>query len=72
MHPLYSVIIPCYNEEAVLRETHKRLTQVLSAMEGDYELIYVNDGSRDQTPQILRELDAADIEKLFGQDALEN
>lgn len=60
MHPLYSVIIPCYNEEAVLRETHKRLTQVLSAMEGDYELIYVNDGSRDQTPQILRELAAAD------------
>ena len=60
MHPLYSVIIPCYNEEAVLRETHKRLTQVLSVMEGDYELIYVNDGSRDQTPQILRELAAAD------------
>ena len=60
MHPLYSVIIPCYNEEAVLRETHKRLMQVLSAMEGDYELIYVNDGSRDQTPQILRELAAAD------------
>ena len=60
MYPLYSVIVPCYNEEAVLHETHKRLTQVLSRMDGSYEIIYVNDGSRDKTPQILRELAASD------------
>ena len=60
MYPLYSVIVPCYNEEAVLHETHKRLTQVLSKMDGDYEIIYVNDGSRDKTPEILRDLSAAD------------
>ncbi len=60
MYPLYSVIVPCYNEEAVLHETHKRLTKVLSQMDGDYEIIYVNDGSRDKTPEILRDLSAAD------------
>lgn len=60
MNPVYSVVVPCYNEEAVLRETHKRLTGVLSKMDGDYELIYVNDGSRDETPAILRELAAED------------
>lgn len=60
MHPFYSVIVPCYNEEAVLQESHKRLTQVFSAMDGDYEIIYVNDGSRDRTADILRALTAAD------------
>lgn len=56
MDPVYSVIVPCYNEEAVLEETHKRLTSVLSAMDGDYEIVYVNDGSKDRTPDILRKL----------------
>jgi len=56
MHPVYSVIVPCYNEEAVIRETHKRLTQVFQSMEEAYEIIYVNDGSRDRTGEILREI----------------
>ena len=60
MHPVYSIIVPCYNEEAVLKETHKRLTQVLSGMGEPYEIIYVNDGSRDKTGDILRELAAGD------------
>lgn len=54
--PTYSVIVPCYNEEAVLLETHRRLTRVMQQMDGDYEIIYVNDGSRDMTPQILETL----------------
>ena len=60
MHPVYSVIVPCYNEEAVLRETHKRLTQVMTGMGEAYEIVYVNDGSRDSTPDILRQLAAED------------
>lgn len=60
MVPVYSVIVPCYNEEAVLRETHKRLTRVMEKMDGDYEIIYVNDGSKDDTPNILRSLAAED------------
>lgn len=58
--PVYSVIVPCYNEEAVLQETHRRLTRVLRSMDGDYEIIYVNDGSRDATAAILNDLAAED------------
>ena len=58
--PVYSVIVPCYNEEAVLQETHRRLTRVLRGMDGDYEIIYVNDGSRDATAAILNDLAAED------------
>lgn len=54
MHPRYSVIVPCYNEEAVLHETHRRLTETLSSMDGPYEILYVNDGSQDRTADILR------------------
>jgi dolichol-phosphate mannosyltransferase len=58
---LLSVIIPCFNEEAVLRATHERLTRVLTAMNYvDYELIFVNDGSRDRTQEILVALQAFD------------
>ena len=57
---LLSVIIPCYNEEAVLRTTHERLTTVLSGMDARYELIFVDDGSRDGTRQILTELQLFD------------
>lgn len=56
---LLSVIVPCYNEEAVLLETHRRLREALSALERvRYELIYVNDGSRDRTLEMLYELQA--------------
>lgn len=55
-----SVIIPCYNEEAVLRTTHDRLTTVLAALNVDYDLIFVNDGSRDRTQDILAGLQVLD------------
>ena len=58
---LLSVIVPCYNEEAVLRATHERLAVVLSAMKDiRFEIIYVDDGSRDQTHRILCELHSGD------------
>jgi dolichol-phosphate mannosyltransferase len=57
---LLSVIIPCFNEEDVLRATHERLTTVLTGMNEDYELIFINDGSRDATQEILTELQLFD------------
>ncbi len=58
---LLSVIVPCYNEEAVLRATHERLVSVLRAIADlEFEIIYVDDGSLDQTPQILGELHSVD------------
>lgn len=56
-----SVIIPCYNEDAVLEATHERLTKVVDQLPDiDYELIFVNDGSHDRTQQILAELHLRD------------
>ena len=58
---LLSVIVPCYNEEAVLAETHRRLSDVLEGIAGvDYEIVYVDDGSRDGTGQLLCGLQAND------------
>lgn len=54
--PVYSIIIPCYNEQEVLRETHRRMTKVMQQMGESYELIYVNDGSRDKTGEILEDI----------------
>ncbi len=54
---LLSVIIPCYNEEEVLEETWESLSAVLDNLENmEYEMLFVNDGSRDQTGEILRTL----------------
>src|SRR2546421_3452078 len=57
---LLSVVIPCMNEEEVLRETNQRLTAVLEHAPVNFELIYVDDGSTDSTANILRQLQAAD------------
>lgn len=58
---LISVIVPCYNEEEVIRETHSRLTSLLSQLDGfDHEIIYVDDGSRDDTPELLQQIQASD------------
>ncbi|MGH9941432.1 MAG: glycosyltransferase family 2 protein, partial [Pyrinomonadaceae bacterium] len=54
---LLSVIIPCYNEVAVLREAYRQLTAALDQLRPlEYELIYVDDGSRDETVEVIRQL----------------
>ena len=57
---LLSVIIPCYNEELVVNETYKRLTEVMRITGMDYELIFINDGSKDQTFPLLYQLSQED------------
>jgi len=52
----YSVVVPLYNEEEVLQETYKRLTDVMRQTNESYELVFVNDGSRDRTAEIAAEL----------------
>lgn len=49
----YSVIIPMYNEEEVILESYRRLDNVMRPLEEEYELIFVNDGSRDRTMEIM-------------------
>jgi undecaprenyl-phosphate 4-deoxy-4-formamido-L-arabinose transferase len=50
-----SVVIPVYNEEAGLAKLFERLYPALDALAISYEVIFVNDGSRDRSPQILSE-----------------
>ena len=60
IRPRLSVVAPCFNEEAVLPECARRLTAACANVVGDdYELIFVNDGSRDATWQILSSLAGA-------------
>ena len=61
MKPIYSVVIPVYNEEEVIAESYKRLTAVMQSMKEPYELIFVNDGSRDRTAQIIADLIPGDL-----------
>ncbi len=51
--PIISVIVPVYNEEAVLQALFDRLYPALDGLGEPYEIIFVNDGSRDRSPQML-------------------
>lgn len=55
-----SVVIPAYNEQDVIETFHARLGTVLDALPLAVEVVYVNDGSRDDTLAVLRRLRAAD------------
>ena len=53
--PKLSVVIPVYNEEAVLPTLFARLYPTLDALEVSYEIVFVNDGSKDRSVALLRE-----------------
>lgn len=55
-----SVVVPLLNEEEALETLHERLTKVLEGMGKAYEIIYVDDGSTDSSPDILKRLYEAD------------
>ncbi len=72
---LLSVVVPAYNEEEVLPEFHKRISAVLESMSIDAEIVYVNDGSTDNTlsvMKLLRESDTrvaiVDLSRNFGKE----
>lgn len=59
--PRVSVVVPCFNEEEVLAETLRRLADACTAAVGtDYEIVFVDDGSRDRTWSLLQAFAAAD------------
>lgn len=58
--PELSVIIPVFNEEENLLTLHGRLTRALVNLGMEYEIVLVDDGSQDQSPDILRRLEAED------------
>ncbi|MCP1451480.1 glycosyltransferase family 2 protein [Priestia megaterium] len=56
----YSIVIPVYNEQEVIHETYRRLTEVMRSTKEAYELLFVNDGSRDRTAEIIKEYSEQD------------
>jgi glycosyltransferase involved in cell wall biosynthesis len=58
--PSLSVVVPVYNEDAVLPEFHRRLAVVLDLLPALAEVIYVNDGSQDASLALLHGLRNAD------------
>jgi polyisoprenyl-phosphate glycosyltransferase len=58
--PTYSFVIPLYNEEDTLPELYRQLIVLFDSLEGDSELILIDDGSRDRSLAMLRSLQAQD------------
>ena len=74
---LLSIVVPCFDEEAVLAEMHSRLVDAFDGVPDlDCEFVYVDDGSRDATLDLLRGIQQADervrvlaLSRNFGQQA---
>lgn len=58
--PVVSIVAPVYNEEVILPELYRRVTTVMQDAGVSYELVLVNDGSRDRSLEIMRELHEQD------------
>jgi glycosyltransferase involved in cell wall biosynthesis len=72
----YSIVVPFHNEEGNLPELYRRLTRVMETLAVDHELVFVDDGSSDRTPLLLRDIAALDprvvgirLRRNFGQTA---
>ena len=55
-----SIVIPAYNEEGTIKELHTRLTAVVSTITENYEILFVDDGSTDNSLGILKEINRED------------
>jgi len=71
-----SVVIPVYNEEENIQLLHERLKNALDSLKKEYEIIFVDDGSTDQTLSLLEKIQAVDknviilsLRRNFGQTA---
>jgi len=58
--PLISIVVPVFNEEEVLDELYRRLVIALGDLGHDIEIVFVDDGSRDRSRDIIRQLASAD------------
>jgi glycosyltransferase involved in cell wall biosynthesis len=71
-----SIVVPVYNEEENIKKFHKELSGVLDSMQRPCEIVYVDDGSTDRSPELLRAIAASDprarvifFTRNFGQTA---
>lgn len=76
VQPAISIICPCYNEQEVLSAFHARITEILESTGFTYELVFVNDGSKDNTLAVLKKMAVLDehievlnLSRNFGKEA---
>ena len=62
---MISIIVPCYNEQEAIPFFHKEITLVLKEIGEDYELLFVNDGSKDDTLKELKALSEKDSHVIY-------
>ena len=72
----YSIIVPAYNEEKSLQLFYDAVTPLMESLQEEYEIIFVNDGSRDATKEILsglanrdKRVKVCNFSRNFGQQA---
>ncbi len=58
--PVYSVVAPVYNEQELVAEFCRRVVATMEQLQEPFEIVLINDGSRDRSPEIMRDLNAAD------------
>lgn len=71
-----SLIVPCFEEEEMIPIFYKETTKVLKTMFCEYEILFIDDGSKDRTLQIIEELSVEDahiryisFSRNFGKEA---
>lgn len=76
LSPIISVVCPCYNEQDALQEFYLKINEILQSTEYPYELIFINDGSTDNTLIKLQELSnlntnvrVLNLSRNFGKEA---
>ena len=62
---MISIIVPCYNEQEALPLFHKEATRILQEIGEEYELLFVNDGSKDETLKELKALSEKDSHVIY-------
>lgn len=61
MRKKISLIIPCYNEQEAIPYFYEEVTKAMCSLHNDYELLFINDGSKDQTLSILKDYALRDV-----------
>jgi glucosyltransferase len=71
-----SIVVPCYNEEEAIPYFYEEINKVSKEMKNDFEFIFVNDGSKDKTIDIVKDLSKKDkrvkyihFSRNFGKEA---
>ena len=74
--PKYSIVVPFHNEEQSVTRLYDRVKDVMEELGDNFELVFVDDGSRDRTYRLLEEIAAVDsrvllikLRRNFGQTA---